>query len=252
MGESFEPGHWSVDMEVNLFHAMRGHKPVGVNRHFNMVSIYEKLCNPNTKALTAQNVWEHLATMYDLQALNESEIIPFPNKQADFKLPDGEYSQLADCEFPRVHRAAVAPSVEESKARPEVTAQPKGSKSESKTPNSGKADHKMGFPHSEAKGKTDNKSGSQTSSKTDSKASTPVSSRAEGKSGKGGHSTTPGDSKTSTPVSSRAEGKSGKGGHSTTPNPSPAKRTKRSRNTPSSAVSSPASEGGTLSAKRRR
>jgi hypothetical protein len=29
MGETFEAGQWSVDMEVNLFHAMRGHKPVG-------------------------------------------------------------------------------------------------------------------------------------------------------------------------------------------------------------------------------
>lgn len=23
--------HWNVDMEVNLFHAMRGHKPVGMH-----------------------------------------------------------------------------------------------------------------------------------------------------------------------------------------------------------------------------
>lgn len=29
MGESFQPGAWSVEMEVNLFHAMRSHKPVG-------------------------------------------------------------------------------------------------------------------------------------------------------------------------------------------------------------------------------
>ena len=29
MGETFEAGSWNVDMEVDLFHAMRGHKPVG-------------------------------------------------------------------------------------------------------------------------------------------------------------------------------------------------------------------------------
>jgi hypothetical protein len=30
MGEN-ENIVWGVDMEVNLFHAMRGHKPVGMN-----------------------------------------------------------------------------------------------------------------------------------------------------------------------------------------------------------------------------
>lgn len=29
MADCLEPGSWNVDMEVNLFHAMRGHKPVG-------------------------------------------------------------------------------------------------------------------------------------------------------------------------------------------------------------------------------
>lgn len=29
MADLVGPGSWNVDMEVNLFHAMRGHKPVG-------------------------------------------------------------------------------------------------------------------------------------------------------------------------------------------------------------------------------
>ena len=41
----------------------------GVSRHFHMVVIHDKLSSPATKKLTAKNVWDHLSTMYDLQAL---------------------------------------------------------------------------------------------------------------------------------------------------------------------------------------
>lgn len=225
MGEIYEAGHWSVDMELNLFHAMRGHKPVGVNRHFNMVAIHEKMTNPNTKKLTARNVWDHLSTMYDLQALNESEIVPFPNKQLDFKLPNGEYTQLVDADFPRMHKVATVSPTEEFKTEPEGQAKGgKSSKYELKMPHTGKSDNKSSAS-SDSKSKADSKGGTQTSSKQ--------------------------DSKSATPLPSRAEGKGVKVGNSSTPDPSPAKRTKRSRNTPSSTASSPASEGAS-SAKRRR
>lgn len=41
----------------------------GVNRHFQMVFIHEKLNNASGKRITSKNVWEHLSSMYDLQAL---------------------------------------------------------------------------------------------------------------------------------------------------------------------------------------
>ncbi|KAL3868313.1 hypothetical protein ACJMK2_041134 [Sinanodonta woodiana] len=93
----------SVEFEVNLFHAMRGHKPVGVNRHFQMMFIQEKINGASgSKNLSAKQIWNHLTTMYDLQALNESEILPFPNKELDFSLPDEEFSDLMQRDFPRM------------------------------------------------------------------------------------------------------------------------------------------------------
>ncbi|KAL4236424.1 hypothetical protein ACF0H5_004809 [Mactra antiquata] len=92
--------NWDCEMEVNLFHALRGHKPVGVNKHFHMVSIHEKLAS-SYKKITAEQIWAYLGELYDLNALNESEIIPFPNKQNEFDLPD-DFTDLQSKSFPRL------------------------------------------------------------------------------------------------------------------------------------------------------
>ncbi|XP_061165948.1 MRG/MORF4L-binding protein-like isoform X2 [Saccostrea echinata] len=86
-----EKGNWPVDAEVSLFHAMRGHKPVGVNKHFQMLFIHEKLNSSSSRKISSKDIWDHLSSMYDLQALNESEIIPFPNKESDFDLPGEDF-----------------------------------------------------------------------------------------------------------------------------------------------------------------
>ncbi|XP_066274849.1 MRG/MORF4L-binding protein-like [Branchiostoma lanceolatum] len=83
------PVDWSnVDLEINLFQAMRGHKPVGVNRHFQMACIHEKLNQMVNRHISAQQIWVHLDDMYDMPALHDSEILPFPNSQTEFILPD--------------------------------------------------------------------------------------------------------------------------------------------------------------------
>lgn len=101
MAENVDPLNWSVDMEVSLFHAMRGHKPVGVNRFFQMICIHEKLNNASSKKIPITDVWKHLGEMYDLMALNESEIFPFPNRPCDFELSSADYHDLFSGEFPR-------------------------------------------------------------------------------------------------------------------------------------------------------
>ena len=40
----------------------------GINRHFQMVSIHERLSS-GIKKLSSQDVWDHLSTLYDLRAL---------------------------------------------------------------------------------------------------------------------------------------------------------------------------------------
>ncbi|XP_048760133.1 MRG/MORF4L-binding protein-like isoform X2 [Ostrea edulis] len=97
-----EKGNWPVDTEVSLFHAMRGHKPVGVNKHFQMLFIHEKLNSSSSRKISSKDIWEHLNSMYDLQALNESEIIPFPNKEAEFDLTGKEFKDLLSRDYPRI------------------------------------------------------------------------------------------------------------------------------------------------------
>ncbi|KAJ8360818.1 hypothetical protein SKAU_G00173430 [Synaphobranchus kaupii] len=83
-----DPVTWSQEVEVCLFHAMLGHKPVGVNRHFHMICIRDKFCQNIGRQVSSRVIWDHLTTMYDMQALHESEILPFPNSEKSFVLPE--------------------------------------------------------------------------------------------------------------------------------------------------------------------
>ncbi|XP_071836333.1 MRG/MORF4L-binding protein-like [Apostichopus japonicus] len=85
---------WGPEMEVMLFYAMRKHKPVGINKHFHMMCIYEKLVTSATVKISSKQIWDHLETMYDMAALHESEVIPFPNVQQNFDLPENEFGDL--------------------------------------------------------------------------------------------------------------------------------------------------------------
>ena len=132
MGEN-ENIVWGVDMEVNLFHAMRGHKPVGVNRNFQLAFIHDKLNNISHKKITAAQIWKHLGAMYDLNALNESEILPFPNKETDFALPDVDYRDLLHKCFPRSPtKLDESKSEQKTEKEPHTTKSSKSDKSEGK------------------------------------------------------------------------------------------------------------------------
>ncbi|KAH9496833.1 hypothetical protein Btru_010398 [Bulinus truncatus] len=122
---------WNIDMEVNLFHAMRGHKPAGVNRHFQMLAIHERL-NSACKKITSEDVWKHLSTLYDLQALHESEILPFPNKAYDFDFQDSELQDLTEKTFPRTPYINIPALTEVSKVEVLSKSTPKLVKSEIK------------------------------------------------------------------------------------------------------------------------
>lgn len=85
---------WNTELEVSLFYAMRGHKPVGVNKNFQMMCIHEKFNQATGRQVTSKQIWDHLDTLYDMQALHESEILPFPNKEVDFSLPSSEFQEM--------------------------------------------------------------------------------------------------------------------------------------------------------------
>ncbi|XP_041988307.1 MRG/MORF4L-binding protein [Aricia agestis] len=85
---------WDVDMEIQLFYAMANHKPVGINKHFQMACIWEKLSNSITKEISTHDIWKHLNTLYDMNMLDDTEPIPFPNKETPFSLPESEFGTL--------------------------------------------------------------------------------------------------------------------------------------------------------------
>lgn len=64
-----EPLEWTAEMEIDLFYSMVDHKPVGENKHFHMLFIYEKYNNLNERKLTVAQLWQHLSELYDLNSL---------------------------------------------------------------------------------------------------------------------------------------------------------------------------------------
>ncbi|XP_059622999.1 MRG/MORF4L-binding protein [Phlebotomus argentipes] len=84
---------WSPEDEIQLFFALDGLKPVGINKYFFMACIADRLSKALNREVSTEAIWSHLKTMYNLDALDELEPLPFPNDQRDFSLPD-EFSTL--------------------------------------------------------------------------------------------------------------------------------------------------------------
>ncbi|KAJ1974137.1 hypothetical protein H4R33_006859 [Dimargaris cristalligena] len=64
---------WTPQMEVALFNAMVGRKPVGIHKHFRMVAIYHHFLNSGIQPCTTQDIWEKLDELFDLQVLDDME-----------------------------------------------------------------------------------------------------------------------------------------------------------------------------------
>ncbi|XP_011504376.1 PREDICTED: MRG/MORF4L-binding protein [Ceratosolen solmsi marchali] len=92
--DSAEEIEWNVENEIQLFFAMNGHKPVGVNKYFHMVCIWEKFRAAIHKDVSLKAIWDHLKSMYDLMTLDDMEDVPFPSNETDFLLPESEFSEL--------------------------------------------------------------------------------------------------------------------------------------------------------------
>ncbi|XP_012216355.1 MRG/MORF4L-binding protein [Linepithema humile] len=87
----FDEVEWNVDNEIQLFFAMNGHKPVGINKYFHMVCIAEKFRAAVHKDISLKMIWDHLESMYDLMALDDMEDLPFPSQEIEFCLPETEF-----------------------------------------------------------------------------------------------------------------------------------------------------------------
>ncbi|KAM8713547.1 hypothetical protein ACLKA7_013811 [Drosophila subpalustris] len=83
---------WSAEEELQLFHAMEGLRPVGINKHFYMSCISERLSKSLNREMPSDLIWRHLGTMYKLKELDNLECLPFPNEEREFSLPDQDYA----------------------------------------------------------------------------------------------------------------------------------------------------------------
>ncbi|EDW72486.1 uncharacterized protein Dwil_GK20940 [Drosophila willistoni] len=85
---------WSAEEEVQLFHAMEGLRPVGINKHFYMSCIAQRLSKSLNREIPSELIWRHLDTMYKLKELDDHESLPFPNEEREFSLPEQDYGAL--------------------------------------------------------------------------------------------------------------------------------------------------------------
>lgn len=79
---------WNAEEEIQLFKALGGLKPIGINKHFFMACICDRLSAALKRDISADVVWAHLHTMYNLEMLDSMEPLPFPQDERDFALPD--------------------------------------------------------------------------------------------------------------------------------------------------------------------
>eukprot|EP00099_Drosophila_melanogaster_P019174 NP_610417.1 MRG/MORF4L binding protein [Drosophila melanogaster] len=94
---------WSAEEELQLFHAMEGLRPVGINKHFYMSCIVQRLSKSLNREMPSELIWRHLGTMYKLKELDDLESLPFPNEEREFSLPEQDYGTLQTKKTVEVH-----------------------------------------------------------------------------------------------------------------------------------------------------
>ncbi|XP_039502337.1 MRG/MORF4L-binding protein [Drosophila santomea] len=94
---------WSAEEELQLFHAMEGLRPVGINKHFYMSCIVQRLSKSLNREMPSELIWRHLGTMYKLKELDDLESLPFPNEEREFSLPEKDYGTLQSKKTVELH-----------------------------------------------------------------------------------------------------------------------------------------------------
>lgn len=90
----YEEMEWSAEEEIQLFLALCGLRPIGINKHIHMACVCKRLSNALKRDIQPDIVWAHLNTMYNLDALNQMESLPLPQELSEFSMPESEYSTL--------------------------------------------------------------------------------------------------------------------------------------------------------------
>ena len=61
---------------------------LGLNKHFHMICIQNQLSQALGFTVPAKDIWDHLYSLYDIDALDEVEVVPFQLDEKEFKLPE--------------------------------------------------------------------------------------------------------------------------------------------------------------------
>jgi len=81
-----------METEVALFYSLRNRRPIGIDKHFQMMVIHEDFEKRVKQVIHPNVIWDHLNTMYDMDLLDESTYFPPPlEEDADFALPTDDF-----------------------------------------------------------------------------------------------------------------------------------------------------------------
>ena len=61
---------------------------LGLNKHFHMICIQNQLSQALGFTVPAKDIWDHLYSLYDIDALDDVEVVPFQLDEKEFKLPE--------------------------------------------------------------------------------------------------------------------------------------------------------------------
>lgn len=113
-----EDMEWSTEEEVQLLYALDGLKPVGINKHFHMAQICERMTKALKRDIAPDTVWAHLRTWYNLDVLDQMERIPILDEQVEFSLPESEFSALINKKLAETEEKK---PIEMASTKPEIT-----------------------------------------------------------------------------------------------------------------------------------
>ncbi|CAO3660035.1 unnamed protein product [Umbelopsis ramanniana] len=68
-----EESDWQVQKELALLNAIPKCKPVGMHKHFRIISIQRQYNQDSPTPLTIEEIWRELEHLYGIEALNELE-----------------------------------------------------------------------------------------------------------------------------------------------------------------------------------
>ena len=79
---------WNSELINHLLHSMKGHRPFGIDKHFQMMFILEKFRARSGLNVSAEVLWNYIDELYDIRYLTDREINQLKaKKRVDYSLP---------------------------------------------------------------------------------------------------------------------------------------------------------------------